>query len=83
MLINLYDLLHTIRSPVNFAGLEAPLEKSVNISFHVLILKALWEWDPQSRLYIRFGHPKLGDWSDCGEFQEKQYVYSVIWINNL
>lgn len=55
----------------------------MNITFHVVIPKVFWEWDLESRVYIRFGHPKLGEWSDCGEFQERRYVYCIICHNVL
>ena len=52
-------------------GLNAPPQKSVYLYFHVLVPKVFWEWSSNSSIIgIRFGHPKLGEWTDCGKFQE-------------
>ena len=56
-------------------GLQATLSKSVEVVFHVLIHKTLWEWDANSAMYMQFGHPNLGGWKDCGVFLEKRYVH--------
>ena len=61
-------------------GLAAPTERSVRLTFHVLIPKTFWEWDSNSHVRIRFGHLKLGEWSDYGDFQEVRYVYAVQYI---
>ena len=52
-------------------GLKASPKKSVKLIFHALVPKACWEWDDSTTVMcIRFGHPKLGPWTDCGTFQE-------------
>jgi hypothetical protein len=57
-------------------GLNASPKKSVKLTFHVLVPKAYWEWDSTSAMFIQFGHPKLGPWTDCGTFQEVRYDQS-------
>lgn len=68
----------TYRPAINFSGLEAPPEKSFQLTFHVMIPKTYWEWDSKSSVHIRFGHPKLGEWSDCGNFQEIRYIENFL-----
>jgi hypothetical protein len=53
-----------------FDGLKASPEKSVKLIFHVLVPKPCWEWDSTSAMFVRFGHLKLGPWTDCGKFEE-------------
>ena len=56
---------------MSLSGLAAPLNKSVDITFHFLISKEYWEWEPgKSSVHIRFGHKDLGQWTDCGKFEE-------------
>ncbi len=43
-------------------GFKAPREKSIAITFHVLLPKWAWEWNAKSEVYIRFGHDELGHW---------------------
>lgn len=54
------------------SGLEASMDHAVTITFHVIIPKLYWEWDSNSRVCIRFGHERLGNWNDCGDFKVKR-----------
>ena len=67
MYIN-YNILYRI---LDVTGLECNDPKtSVKLVFHAIVPLPYWEWDNKSRIYIRFGHPKLGDWDyNCGEFE--------------
>ena len=58
-------------------GFAAPTNQSVRLTFHVLVPKTCWEWHSKSTVCIRFGHLRLGDWEDCGEFREVTYVLAV------
>lgn len=53
-------------------GLTAGKDKSVTVTFHVLLPKHIWEWNAKSRMFIRFGDWQLGNWKyDCGPFNER------------
>ena len=57
-------------------GLSQPAEKSKVVVFHAILPTALWEWDSESEVYIRFGHPNLGEWRcDCGPMTLERYCY--------
>ena len=56
-------------------GLSQPLQESKVVVFHAILPTALWDWDSESEVYIRFGHPNLGDWRcDCGPMTLEKYV---------
>ena len=44
--------------------------------FHAIVPLPYWEWDnKKTRMYIRFGHSKLGKWEEnCGEFEVTRLV---------
>lgn len=51
-------------------GLTALESQSISVTFHVLLPKPIWEWDANSKMYIRFGHQDLGKWGyDCGPME--------------
>jgi hypothetical protein len=54
-------------------------EMSMKLVFHAIIPLQFWGWDDNSSIYMRFGHPKLGDWVvDCGQFEVGRYGYHNI-----
>ena len=55
----------------DIAGLECDDPRtSIKLVFHAIIPLPFWQWDNKSCIYMRFGHPKLGNWNvDCGEFE--------------
>jgi len=60
-----------LRGPVevNTTGIRAGQDKSVAITFHVLVPLEAWNWNTASHIHIQFGHWRLGDWQrDIGEF---------------
>ncbi len=59
-------------------GLIQPAEKSKVVVFHAILPASLWDWDSESEVYIRFGHPYLGNWQcDCGPMTLKRYVLKI------
>ena len=60
---------------VDTTGIHISPDKAVTITFHVLVPKAVWNWDQKSRICLHFGHWKLGGWRcDLGQFHEVRYV---------
>ena len=56
-------------------GFQAPPEKSIAVTFHVIVPLAFWEWEEStSRMHIQFGDYSLGLWKDCGDFIKLRYV---------
>ena len=56
---------------VDTTGVHAGQDKSITITFHVLVPLEAWNWskNANAHIHIRFGHRKLGDWkSDIGKF---------------
>lgn len=42
------------------------------VVFHVIIPKQYWEWDDKSKVFIHFGHSRLGNWLvDIGNFVQR------------
>jgi len=38
--------------------------------FHVIVLKRLWDWDKNSKVFLRFGNENLGNWEEnLGDFK--------------
>ena len=79
LLVVIY-LLRLQRAPMkahvhgNTSGFNPPPEKSFKVIFHVLLPKAVWDWDTTSHLHMRFSHPRLGEWKeDVGEFTVTRY----------
>jgi hypothetical protein len=63
---------------VDTTGFHPPAEKSLEVTFHVLVPKNVWNWDNtcKSHMHMQFGHPKLGEWKeDVGEFIIKRYIH--------
>ena len=53
-------------------GLSNCTGKMVVIFFHVLIPKPFWEWDSESKVFLRFGCSELGKWNrDIGDFTRR------------
>ena len=56
-------------------GFQEPLEKSITITFHVIVPLPFWEWeDSTSSMHIRFRDDRLGHWKDCGDFTKFRHV---------
>ena len=56
---------------------------SMKLVFHAIIPLPFWEWDDKSRIFMRFGHSKLGEWEiNCGEFKIPRYIqyYCILTI---
>ena len=65
-------------------GLCAPADKSITISFHVLVPLDLWGWDATSKMHIHFDHKDLGAWNcNCGDFQEIGLVLKLLCLTPL
>ena len=65
-----------VAKKVDTTGFYPPPKKSLEVTFHVLLPKKVWNWDEKSRMHMRFSHPKLGEWKeDVGEFIIKRYFY--------
>jgi hypothetical protein len=41
----------------------------VDITFNVIVPQHYWLWDRDTKMYLRFGHPQLGNWKDVGKFE--------------
>jgi hypothetical protein len=82
MFLSIYIILNFVlafsepKPNVCTVGLKASPKKSVKLTFHVLVPKTCWEWDSKTSMHIRFGHLKLGPWTDCGTFEEIGYDQS-------
>ena len=61
---------------MHLVGLQSTVEKSIRITFHVLVPLPLWDWDSTSScMHIRFGHKSLGHWKyDCGKVTIYRYA---------
>ncbi|XP_064404373.1 E3 ubiquitin-protein ligase RNF213-like isoform X3 [Halichondria panicea] len=47
-------------------------EGSLDVVFHVIIAKPVWEWDDESKVFLRFGSKHLGGWKrNIGNFVKK------------
>ena len=56
-------------------GFHPPEERTLEVTFHVLLPKEAWNWSQSSSMHMQFGHPKLGQWKqDIGSFTIKRYV---------
>ena len=48
------------------------------VVFHAIVPLETWEWDDESEIYIRFGHPKFGNWNyDAGPGRRTWYSLFV------
>ena len=60
------------------SAFDQPLDKSKMVVFHAILPTSLWEWDSESEVYIRFGHP-LENWKcDYGPMALEKYVHENI-----
>ena len=68
----------------DITGLECnDPEMSMKLVFHAIIPLQFWDWDEKSSIFMRFGHPKLGDWvADCGQFEVGRYGYHNIVLHS-
>lgn len=56
--------------------------RTITVTFHAIVPKALWKWDELSRMHIRFGHKDLGEWQhNTGVFMESRYM--CVLVDNL
>ena len=54
---------------VDTTGVHISHDKSIAVTFHVIVPLEVWNWDNKSSIRIRFGHRKLGNWMcDIGDF---------------
>lgn len=54
---------------IDTTGMHPPPEKTVSVVFHVLIPTSIWGWNENCRVFLRFGHSKLGKWKkNIGDF---------------
>lgn len=59
---------------IDTTGIRAGQDKSIDVTFHVLVPLEAWNWNTNSHIHIQFGHWKLGNWrSDIGEFGSPRY----------
>ena len=64
---------------VDTTGFLPPSEKTLKVTFHVLLPKDVWNWDQTSSMHMRFSHPKLGAWNkDVGKFTNKRYIIILV-----
>ncbi len=48
----------------------------------MIIPKQYWEWDDQSKVFIRFGNTRLGEWEvDVGHFVPRYFLFTVILLH--
>ena len=60
-------------------GLKPSNEDSMMVIFRAIVPLDIWEWDDQSKIYIRFGHPKFGNWKvDVGPGKRIRYNYVFV-----
>lgn len=43
-------------------GINCSKELSMPVEFHAIVPLDLWEWDQDSKIYMRFGYSEFGDW---------------------
>lgn len=56
-------------------GLKSVPAKSVEVTFHCIVPKLLWQWDENSCIHMRFEGDSLGDWKhNVGDFMEVRYM---------
>lgn len=62
---------------VDTSGIQASPEQSIAVTFHALVSKDTWKWEANTKMTMRFGHSRLGNWKkdivtleewrECGE----------------
>jgi len=63
---------------VDTTGIHAGQDKSIDVTFHVLVPLEAWNWDTKSCILIQFGHQRLGNWKcGIGEFCSPRYNFSI------
>lgn len=54
---------------IDTTGMYPSTDKKIEIVFHVIIPAGIWGWKENSRVRLRFGHSRLGNWKkDLGDF---------------
>lgn len=50
-------------------GIDPPMNRKIDIVFHVLIPPNIWGWNDKCHVHLRFGHTHLGKWEkNIGDF---------------
>ena len=61
---------------IDTSGFQPPPDRTMKVTFHVLLPKEAWNWEKESCLCLQFDHPNLGQWKeDIGEFIKKRYSF--------
>ena len=67
-----------IRSNDAFSGTHDSDDHAVAVTFKVIVPKMFWLWDENSKIYLRFGDPRLGNWKEnIGGFDTIRYNHHV------
>ena len=65
LLANLCVIILYIRSKDALSGiLRDSDENAVAVTFKVIVPKKSWQWDKNSKIYLRFGDHRLGNWKE-------------------
>jgi hypothetical protein len=55
---------------IDASGFLPPPERTLEVTFHVLVPADAWNWGKNSYMCMQFDHPKLGSWHhNAGEFK--------------
>ena len=69
------------RTVSDLPGLTASFDKSIRVTFHVIVPKPLWEWNDSSCIHMRFDGKEMGDWKyNVGSFDLSRYMYMYSYI---
>lgn len=60
------------------SGIHASPDQSLAVTFHVLVPKDVWKWDSNTKMTMRFGDRRLGNWQKDVVFLEEQKVISEL-----
>ena len=66
-------------------GFLSPDEKSIKVTFHVILPVHFWGWDSTSKICIQFDNQDLGAWQyNCGiESFKQRYVIQFSALSSL
>ena len=66
-------------------GFLSPDEKSIKVTFHVILPVPFWEWDLTSKICIQFDNQDLGAWQyNCGiESFNQRYIIQFSALSSL
>ena len=66
---------------VDTSGIHVSPDQSIAVTFHVLVSKEAWKWDRNTKMTMRFGNKRLGNWmkdivflEECEEHGESGLV---------